>query len=169
MQRHPILLQTSARASTADEARFRIDYPELPRRDSRIIALDAPAADIVRELAGLEWCGGHFLTYGASLPAGDVAAVDATLYDPQGAERRLIEEVDGADVVVMIATAQAAPEAAALVGDVCAARGVMSAALVVTDGDEVDEAIYALRPNAMVLVILKDANDIPDMLTALRA
>jgi hypothetical protein len=164
MQRHPILLQTCARATTAEESRFRINYPELARRDSRIIALDDRAADIVRRLAGLDWRGGHFLTYEESV-SGD----DATLRDAQGQGRRLSEEVEGADVVVMIATAQASPQAAELVGDLCADQGVMSAALVVAEGEEVDEAIYALRPNAMVLVILKDENDIPDMLTALRA
>lgn len=169
MQRQPILLQTSARATTAAESRFRIDRPDTARRDSRIVALDQRAADIVRRLAGLEWRGGHFLTYAETLRSDNGATADATLRDARGGESRLSEEVEGADVVVMIATAQASPEAAALVGDICANRGVMSAALVVAGGDGVDEAIHALRPNAMVLVILKDENDIPDMLSALRA
>lgn len=168
MQRQPILLQTCAQASTVAESRFRINYPETARWDSRIVALDDRAAGIVRALSGLEWHGGHFLTYVASAPGDDATTADATLRDSDGAQRLLSQEVDGADVVVMIATAQASPAAAALVGDSCAARGVMSAALVVSD-DEVDEAIAALRPNAMVLVVLKDEDDIPDMLTALRA
>lgn len=169
MQRQPILLQTCAQASTVAESRFRIDYPETARRDSRIVALDDRAAGIVRALSGLEWHGGHFLAYVASAPGDDAATADATLRDSDGAQRLLSQEVDGADVVVMIATAQASPAAAALVGDSCAARGVMSAALVVSDDDGVDEAIAALRPNAMVLVVLEDEDDIPDMLTALRA
>lgn len=169
MQRQPILLQTCARASTAAESRFRIDFPDPLRRESRIVALDERAADIVRRLSGLDWQGGHFLIYQGSAPGSDTATADAVLRTSQGDDRLLSEEVQGADVVVMIATAAASPGAAGLVGDTCAARGVMSAALVVAEGDEVDKAIYALRPNAMVLVSLKDGNDIPDMLAALRA
>jgi hypothetical protein len=167
MQRQPILLQTCAIASTATESRFRINPPEPARRASRIIALDRRAAKIVEGFAGEDWRGGHFLTYVRSAPGLDAASADATLSVAGKGQVLLSEEVADADVVVMIATADADPAAAEIVGDACAARRVMPAALVV-DEDGIDQAIQALRPNAMVLVVLKNVSDIPHMLTALR-
>ena len=35
-------------------------------------------------------------------------------------------------------------------------------------GDSVNEVVSALRPNAMVLVVLKDVADVPEVLSALR-
>ena len=53
----------------------------------------------------------------------------------------------------------------------------MSAALVIDqagepgpagEADPIRGVVAALRPNAMVLVVLKDSEDIPEILTALR-
>jgi hypothetical protein len=45
----------------------------------------------------------------------------------------------------------------------------MSAGLVLPgSGDSVNEVVSALRPNAMVLVVLKDVADVPKVLSALR-
>jgi hypothetical protein len=166
----PTLLNSCARAATAAEARFRIDYQPRPRA-SRVIALDEVAAEIVRDLAGRDWQGGHFLTLDQS------AGVEAEprFRDPAlGAAASLGAELDGADVAVMIATAAATPAsalAASAIGDECAFRGIMSAGLVLTDAagpDSVRDVVTALRPNAMVLVVLSEVDDIAEILTALR-
>lgn len=169
MQRRPTLLNSCARAATAAEARYRIDYPEPPRRASRVIALDHKAAGLVRRLADRYWRGGHFLVFETFVPANGVdgSRFDATMRTSDGATVLLSDELHEADVVVVVASEEVREEVASLVGDACAKRRVMSAGLVVSQG-AVDVAVSALRPNAMVLVVLKDEDDIEPILTALR-
>ena len=162
MQRQPTLLSSCARAATAAEARYRIGYPEFTRRSSRVIALDEQAAAIVRRMSGQRWSGGHFLVFESAVPD------DALLRSATGGTALLSEELDGADAVVMVATAHANAEAASIVGNACAARSIMSAGLVVPGAGSVGEVVSALRPNAMVLVVLQDAGDVPEVLSALR-
>jgi hypothetical protein len=169
MQPQPTLLNSCARAASAAEARFRIESPDPPRRASRVIALDEKAATVVRRLADGYWKGGHFLVFEAVVPGNGAggARFDATMRAADGTTVLLSDELHGADVAVVIATEEVSPEVASMVGDACAARRVMSAGLVVSE-DRVDGAVAALRPNAMVLLVLKDENDIPPILTALR-
>lgn len=167
IERRPTLLNSCASAATAAEARYRIDYPTMGMRASRIIALDAGAAAIVRGLAGRQWSGGHFLVFDSVLPA-DGSAGDAMLRTAEGAPAWLSDELDSADTVVMVATADADATAASVIGDACAERMVMSAGLVLSTVENVDGVVSALRPNAMVLVILKDPDDVPAILGALR-
>ncbi|MGH3747543.1 MAG: hypothetical protein ACRDT8_09115, partial [Micromonosporaceae bacterium] len=119
----PTLLNSCAMAATAAEARFRIDYSEHARRASRVIALDEPAAAVVRGLAGQDWRGGHFLVFDRTLPAksGGELSVDATLRTADGVEVLLSEELADADTAVVVATASARVEAAEVIGDACAA------------------------------------------------
>jgi hypothetical protein len=166
MQRQPTLLSSCARAATAAEARFRISAPAFGPRESRIIGLDEQSALLVRDLAGKPWGGGRFLEFEAALPD------DALLRRASGGTALLSEELDGADAVVMIAMAADSAEAASIIGDAAAARGIMSAGLVLP-GNALGEArndgvVAALRPNAMVLVVLREADDLPEMLSALR-
>jgi hypothetical protein len=171
MQRQPTLLNSCAKAATAVETRYRIDRSDFwAPRASRIIALDEQAAGIVRRLAAHRWSGGHFLSFEAvvSVNGSGDRPDDATLRAPGGPAVLLSDELAGADIVVMIATTQAAADAASVIGDACAARGIMSAGLVIPGGDTADAAVSALRPNAMVLVILNDERDVPEILTALR-
>ncbi len=170
MRRRPTLLNSCAWAATAAETRFRIEPPDFAARASRVIALDEQATLIVDGLAGPHWSGGHFLTYEAVVPANGSGGepTDATLRATDGSPRLLSEELDGADVAVMIATGRARPEAASVIGDACATRMIMSAGLVVPSAGEVGQVVTALRPNAMVLVVLKSENEVPAILTALR-
>jgi hypothetical protein len=170
MQRQPTLLNSCASAATAAEARYRISYPEFARRSSRVIALDEQAAAIVRRMAAQQWSGGHFLAFKAAVPANGsgLDTADARLRRADGAEVLLSEELSGADAVVMIGTVDASAEAAAVIGDACASRSIMSAGLVVSGAGGADGVVSALRPNAMVLVILRDDNDVPEILSALR-
>src|SRR6201996_9555985 len=100
LDRQPTLASSCARAATAAEARFRIDYPDLSRRDSRVIALDERTAALARELAAAteRWRGGHFLVFGRGLPGGD-----AELRTTSGQPSRLSSELAGADGGVMLA------------------------------------------------------------------
>jgi hypothetical protein len=165
LARQPILASSCARAATAAEARFRIDYPDTSHRDSRIIALDQRTADLARQLAASQpWRGGHFLVLDQVIPAGD----DTVLRTAGGAKVLLSEELADADVVVMLAGAQASAEAAAVIGDACAARSIMSAGLVVPGSGSTGEVVSALRPNAMVLVILQESDDVAEVLSALQ-
>ena len=165
LARQPTLASSCARAATAAEARFRIDYPDTSNRDSRVIALDQGTADLARRLAARQpWRGGHFLVLDQVVTAGD----DTVLRTTGGAEVLLSEELADADVVVMLAGAHASAEAAAVIGDACAARSIMSAGLVVPGHGSVDEVVAALRPNAMVLVILQESDDVAEVLSALR-
>jgi hypothetical protein len=165
LARQPTLASSCARAATAAEARFRIDYPDTSHRDSRVIALDQGTADLARRLAARQpWRGGHFLVLDQVVPAGD----DTMLRTTGGAEVLLSEELADADVVVMLAGAHASAEAAAVIGDACAARSIMSAGLVVPGHGSGDEVVAALRPNAMVLVILQESDDVAEVLSALR-
>jgi hypothetical protein len=170
MQRQPTLLSSCARATTAAEARYRISYPEFARRDSRVIALDDHAASLVERMAGQRWSGGHFLAFEAVVPpnGSPQPAADARLRRADGTPALLSEELNGADAVVMVAGAQASAEAASVIGDACALRSIMSAGLVVPGAGPADGVVSALRPNAMVLVVLRDDQDIPEILSALR-
>jgi hypothetical protein len=170
MQRQPTLLNSCARAATAAEARYRISYPFGTTRASRIIALDERAASVVQGLAGQQWSGGHFLVFERALPtngSGDAAA-DAVLRTTDGARVTLGEELDGADVAVVVATSDVRPEAASVIGNACAARLIMTAGFVLSGDGGVDEAVCVLRPNVMVLMVLRDHEDIPAILGALR-
>ena len=168
----PTLLNSCARAATAAEASFRIDYPQTALRSSRVIALDKGAAGVVRELARLRWQGGHFLVLEQAAGDSGHGPAQTRLTDAAlGTGVSLSAELDGADVAFMIASAATSAGAASLIGDECAIRGIMSAGLVLAESagpDSVRDVIAALRPNAMVLVVLSDSGDVPEILAALR-
>lgn len=171
----PTLLSSCASAATAAEARFRIQRPITVTQSSRVIALDDGAAAIVGRVAELEWRGAHFLTY--EVPRADASdgqrdgqPADASLRTVDGAEALLSDELDDADVAVMVATGDHGAQAASVIGLACAMRSIMTAGLVVARREDVvNQAVSALRPHATVLVVTSDEHDVPEMLTALRA
>lgn len=169
-QRRPILSQSCALATTAAEYRYRIQRPNSADRQSRVIALDEGAKSILARLAAGTWVGARFLTFETPSPHnGEQPAADAQLRTLDGRTGQLVEQLVGADVVVMIATGDGGSQAADIIGHACAERGVMTAGIVVGDRRGAEEAINTLRPNAMVLVVLDDEQDATDVLTALRA
>lgn len=110
-------------------------------------------------------------------------AGDALLRTSDGTATLLSSELEDADSAVVIATAQASAAAASVIGDACAARRISCAGLVLAgdgdgvddgvddgddDGDLIDDVVASLRPNAMVLVVLHDQRDVPELLSALR-
>jgi hypothetical protein len=170
-------------ATSAAEARFRIDAPIEGRRGARVVALDDDAATIVRRLARQQWNGARFFTLVAGTPVangrgpasdgnGDGSrdeTADIALHRTNGTDTRLSDELVDADVVVMLATADGNATAASAIGRACARRGIMTAGLVLGNREEVGAIIFALRPHAQVLLVTTDDQDVHEVLTALRA
>ena len=165
----------SARMSSATEARFRVDYPNSRPRVIKVVALDATSEEVVKRLAQRAWQRADFFTSlkleGA--PHGAAWSMQAWLSDLAGRTKALVEEVSSADLVVMVSSAGASPEAASVIGEACAARKVMTMALIVGSEQRSDEdlskTLAALRPNASMLVIANGDEYIEEMLAALRA
>jgi len=75
--------------------------------------------------------------------------------------------------VVMVASAGTGAEAAAVIGEACAVRKVMTTALIIDSksksDQELSKTLANLRPHASMLVIAHDDEYIEAMLAALRA
>src|SRR5205809_5490996 len=96
----------SARMSSAAEARFRVQAPNSIPRAIKVIALDAAGEAVVRRLAGAVWNHATFFTAASSVePGGNLprATADEGLTDLAGRSRSVTDEVDTADLVVLVA------------------------------------------------------------------
>jgi hypothetical protein len=144
----PILASSCARATTAEEARFRIDR-QIPGRSARIIALDAGAAKVVERVAELPWGKSRFFA-------------DPAMFQPE-------DELQDADVAIMVATSDLHPDTASSIAAACASRGIMTAAIVLGDPMEAGAVVAALRPYARNLMSTRDEDDVAAVLAALRA
>jgi hypothetical protein len=158
-----ITLSSCIRAASAAELRYRIDTPIAPSRGVRVIALDPAAAAVAGRVAALEWATAHFLV------AEHAGANTLVVSGIGGAPVVLEEQLDEADVVLMIATEDAGAPAASILGHACAQRGIMTAGIVLGAGDAAEHAVAALRPYARVLLPSGDETDVTELLTALRA
>jgi hypothetical protein len=166
----PTLLHGCAAAATAAEARFRIDAPVDVKRAARVIALDAGAAEATAEVARLSWQGAVFLTCEvASGVSPNGHGQDPVLRAMDGSEQRLSEVLAGADVAVMVATDDDGAGLAAAIGEACWERRIMTAGLVIDIDRRLGAAVRALRPHAQVLLVSRDADDVAEVLSALRA
>lgn len=169
MSTRPTLLNGCAAAATAAEARFRIQAPVDVRRASRVVALDPGAAEVTALVAELPWRGAVFLTCdGAPDPSGNGHA-DPVLRTRDGSDQHLSEVLDGADVALMVATEDRGAAVAAAIGEACWERRIMTAGLVIDRDQRFHAAVRALRPHAQVLLVSDDADDVVEVLTALRA
>lgn len=170
----PTLLSSCAKAATAAEAGFRVDYPNSRTRASRIFALDARAAAVMAAITEDPWQGAHFLTLqtnGVVDPA-QTSARDLILVEPGGGKTDLAAEIAGADVVVLISTSGANAGAAEVIAREAFGRNIMTAGLALADprdGDLARNVVNSMRPFASVLVVAADEDYVPAMLTALRA
>jgi hypothetical protein len=158
-------LSSCARAASAAEARYRIDAPVESRR-ARVIALDEPAADVLRSVAALEWASARFFV--CDTVGGSGEADDVLLRGIDGSPAVLSGELAGAHVVVMVATQDSGADCAYVIGKACWERAVMTAGLVLGDGSQTLGAVAALRPHARVLLPTADESDLVELLTALR-
>ena len=166
----------SARMSSAAEAKFRIDRPNSQPRAVKVIALDCSSERIVKELAAAPWQRASFLTassFSGAPRAGEPFSIGGWLNDLAGRTKDLVDEVNSADLVVMVATAGQNAAAATIIGEACAVKHVMTTALILggaTSSDEtISKTLAQLRPHVMMLVISSADEYIKDMLTALRA
>ncbi len=164
-----------ARAASAEEARFRVQYPNSRDRATRVIALDPETADKLGEVAHLPWHGAHFLRHvGNSAVSADFEdlPVDAELIDLNGRQTKLSDELEGADTVVVVVKGGQNGGAANAVGNSCMVRGIMTTGLVLTDdpnSDDTEFTVNALRPYMRMLVVASGDDYVTEMLSALRA
>jgi hypothetical protein len=178
------MLSESARMSSAAEARFRINAPNSKPRNIKVIALDRPSEALVKRLAQLHWNGANFFTASAFAPppqAGEENAaagpgrfsMQGWLSDLAGRTKDLVDEVDHADLVVMVATAGEDAAAATLIGEACSLSRVNTTGLILGGRTATDEmlskTLSRLRPWSLMLVIASGEDYIEDMLIALRA
>lgn len=166
----------SARMSSAAEARFRVDYPNSKPRVVKVVALDTPSERVVKRVAQRGWQRATFFTsikFEGAPRGGESWSMQAWLGDLAGRAKALVEEVAGADLVVMVSTAGSSAQAAAVIGEACAARKVMTMALIIGSERQSDEALSktlaTLRPYASMLVVANGDEYIEEMLSALRA
>ena len=156
----PAPISSCARATSTEEAGYRIDYPLAAARNTRVIALDAAAEVIVRAAADLEWGQARF--YVARDPGHDLVAMD-------GETVPLAGELEQSNTVMMVSTTGENAEAAATIGAACKVRGIMTAGLVVTPGRLSSAALLALRPYARILLVPAEDDDLVELLRATRA
>lgn len=149
-----------SRAATAEEAAFRIDYPLAAARNTRVIALDPAAAEIVRAAASLDWAQARF--YAAADPGDEWTTMS-------GETVQLGDEIAESNTVVMVSTDGTNAEAAGTIGAACKVRGIMTAGLVVTPGQITTDALMALRPHARILLVPAEDDDLVELLRATRA
>jgi hypothetical protein len=171
---HPTMLSSCARAATAAEARFRVQYPNSLARNVRIFALDARAAEAMYAITEDPWNGAHFLTLAATGPVDPktAKASDLPLSHPDGTGARLEDELAGADSVVLLATQATVEGAAEVIARACFERNIMCAGLALAGGRgkaALEPVVNAMRRFTRVLVVAEDQDYIPAMLTALRA
>ena len=155
----PALMSSCARAATAKEAAFRIDYPLAPARATRVIGFDTHAADVVRSVAGHEWGQAEF--YSASDPG-------HWLVTMAGESRPLANALDGVDSLVMVAATGEGAQAMATIGAACQVRGIMTAGLALTPGRLTSDALMALRPYARILLVPAEEDDLLELLRAIK-
>ncbi|HZD37854.1 MAG TPA: 3-methyl-2-oxobutanoate hydroxymethyltransferase [Actinomycetes bacterium] len=170
MSTRPTLLNGCGMAATAAEARFRISGPTPPARSTRIIALDRGAAALVTRAAGQRWQGARFFTYEPGSPDvdGDGGPPEIILRAADGSRAALSDVLAGADMTVMVATAEDGAQAALAIGERCARLGIMTTGLVFGEG-RAAAVVSVLRRHVRVLVVSGDEDDVPELLTALRA
>jgi hypothetical protein len=113
------------------------------------------------------------LTPLARAAGGEGSKMQAWLSDLAGRTKALVEEVASADLVVMVSSAGTSAQAAAVIGEACAVRKVMTMALIIgseeRSNDELSKTLATLRPYASMLVIASGDEYIEEMLSALRA
>ena len=154
------MVSSCARAATAEEAAFRIDYPLAAARNTRVVALDDVAERIVRRAAAETWAQARF--YSATGSGHDLVTM-------AGERVPLTDEVKDSNTVVMVSTTGENAEAAATIGAACTVRGIMTAGLVITPGQVANDALFALRPHARILLVPAEEDDLFELLRATRA
>jgi hypothetical protein len=170
------MLSESARMTTAEEAKFRIDAPNSKPRSIKVIALDKRSEDVVKKLAKAQWNKASFFAsvhFESPPQAGADWSMKAWLNDIAGRTSKLVDEINTADLVVMVASAGEKAEAASVIGEAAALKRVQTTALILdrksSSDDALSNTLLHLRPYASMLVVADDDDYIESMLAALRA
>jgi N-acetylmuramoyl-L-alanine amidase len=170
------MLSESARATTAEESKFRINAPNSKPRAIKVIALDPRSEELIKRLAKETWNGATFFTslhFDSQPQSGADWSMKAWLNDLAGRTSKLIDEINTADLVVMVAAGGTKAEAASVIGEAASLKKVMTTALILDRASASDQALsdtlLHLRPYASMLVVADDDDYIEAMLQALRA
>jgi hypothetical protein len=170
------MLSESARMTTAEEAKFRITAPNSKPRAVKVIALDTRSEAVVKKLAEGSWNKASFFAsvhFESPPQAGADWSMKAWLNDIAGRTIKLMDEINTADLVVMVASAGEKAQAASVIGEACAAKRVQTTALILdrksVSDDALSNTLLHLRPYASMLVVADDDDYIESMLVALRA
>ena len=85
---------------------------------------------------------------------------------------RLLREVDGADLVLMLVSAGGNAQAAARIGQACSDRRVMTHTVIVRASKATDQALSAtlaqVRPWSLMVVVVNDDDYVDDILRSFR-
>src|SRR4029078_3235296 len=125
------MLSESARMTTAEEAKFRLSAPNSRPRAIKVIALDKRSEEVVKKLAKAKWNKASFFAsvhFDSPPQAGADWSMKAWLNDIAGRTINMMDEINTADLVVMVATAGQTAEAASVIGDGCAPTRVTATA-----------------------------------------
>jgi hypothetical protein len=171
------MLSESARMRSAAEARFRVQAPNSTPRAIKVIALDAAGEAVVKRLAGCGWTHATFFTAASRGEPGEAGglspAPDEAVSDLAGHIRSVTNEVETADLVVLIAGPGGYAQAASIIGQACSLRRVMTTGFIVgvtaASENALSKTLAQLRPWSLMVVIADSDDYIDDMLTALRA
>jgi hypothetical protein len=164
----------SAIMTSAEQARFRINRPNSRPRTTCVIALDERSAAALPALKDRPWNGARFLRYAGARKASQTLPtlrIDGALQDEAGNTLSLMRELAGVDSVIML-TASNAAEAAEIIGNACAARGIAATGLIIAPaegGEALSRIVTALRPHTAMLVVSSGEDYVGAMLSALRA
>lgn len=163
------LLSNSARATSRTESKYRIDYPLVPTRGARVIALDGEAEKIIRRTAKDNWKTAHFFVVETAPNPSEYIddSVDVILRSLSGETIQLKDELNGVDVVIMVATTDTGSIAASTIAAACTVRGIMTAGIIVSTN--AISTVAALRPHARILLISAGESDLDELLSAIRA
>ena len=170
------MLSESARMASAQEARYRVDYPNSVPRSIKVVALDEASKGLVDEVSRLQWNKASFfasITFEGPSPRAEDASIKAWLSDIAGHTKDLIAEIAEADFVVMVASAGEDAQCASVIGEACLTRKVTTIGLIVqspgTSDADLARTLGHMRPFAKMLVIASGRDYVEVMLTALRA
>jgi hypothetical protein len=172
------MVTQSARTSPATEARFRVQAPNSTPRSIKVIALDRVSETAIRRLAAACWRHATFFTAASRGEAGgpgdpSPASPDGTLHDLAGHIRSVADEVDSADLVILVAGPGGHAQAASIIGQACSHRRVMTTGFIVglaaASEHALSKTLAQLRPWSLMVVVASLDDYIDDMMTALRA
>jgi len=154
-------ISSCERATTAEEAAFRLDYPLAHARATRVIAFDPIAERTVRRIADNSWGQAKFYT---------ITESGSNLITLDGERESMEQEIAESDSVIFVATNSIAADAAWAVGKAAWERAIMTAGLLLLDdGDLEGRTLAAIRPHCRILLVPADESDLFELLVAIRA